>query len=65
MINLIGFYDEFTRPVDMVDSVYFDFHKALKPISHSVFVGVLWSGWMDYMVREKLDGLPYSKGSGS
>lgn len=43
LINLIDFWDEFTGSVDMVDSVYFDFSKALNPISHGVFVGLLWS----------------------
>lgn len=48
LINLIYFYDEFPRSVDVVDSAYFEFSKALSLICHSVFVRVLWFRWMDY-----------------
>lgn len=47
-INLIYFYDESPRSVDVMENAYFVFSRALNLLCHSVFVGALWSRRMDY-----------------
>lgn len=64
-INPIYFYDEFPRSVDMMESASFAFSRALNLICHGVFVGELWSRWMDYQVSKNLDEWSCSKGSDS